>query len=60
MRAGRARGARGYDAMTLALTAAISDYDHTRDLADGRVRPEGIELTCLCLPVEEIFYRFIH
>lgn len=40
------------------LTLAISDYDHVRDLADGRVRPEGIELTVLSLQVEEIFYRF--
>src|SRR3954454_19603644 len=40
------------------LTLAISDYDHVRDLADGRVRPEGIELTVLTLQVEEIFYRF--
>jgi 4,5-dihydroxyphthalate decarboxylase len=40
------------------LTLAISDYDHVRDLTDGRVRPEGIELTALQLPVEEIFYRF--
>src|ERR671924_247182 len=40
------------------LTLAISEYDHVRDLADGRVRPEGIELTVLSLQVEEIFYRF--
>jgi 4,5-dihydroxyphthalate decarboxylase len=43
----------------LPLTAAMPDYDHVRDLAMGRVRPEGIELTCLTFPVEEIFYRFI-
>jgi 4,5-dihydroxyphthalate decarboxylase len=42
----------------LALTLAISDYDHVRDLASGVVRPQGIELTCLQLPVEEIFFRF--
>jgi 4,5-dihydroxyphthalate decarboxylase len=42
----------------LPLTLAINDYDHVRDLASGRVRPEGIDLTCLTLPVEEIFYRF--
>ncbi|HUZ21988.1 MAG TPA: hypothetical protein VMU75_15615 [Acidimicrobiales bacterium] len=46
--------------MTVRLTLAISDYDHTRDLTDGRVRPEGVELTCLSLPVEEIFFRFIN
>jgi len=43
----------------LPLTAAMPDYDHVRDLALGRVPVEGIELTCLNLPVEEIFYRFI-
>jgi 4,5-dihydroxyphthalate decarboxylase len=30
-----------------------------RDLAMGRVVPEGIDLTCLNPPVEEIFYRFL-
>lgn len=45
-------------AADLHLTLAISDYDHVRDLAGGRVRAEAIDLTCLTLPVEEIFYRF--
>lgn len=44
--------------MTVPLTLAVSDYDHVRDLVAGRVRVEGAELTCLQLPVEEIFYRF--
>jgi 4,5-dihydroxyphthalate decarboxylase len=39
--------------MKLPLSLAISPYEHTRDL-----RPEGIELTLLDLPIEEIFYRF--
>ena len=39
--------------MKLALSLAISPYDHARDL-----RPQGIELTVLSLPIEEIFYRF--
>jgi 4,5-dihydroxyphthalate decarboxylase len=39
------------------LSFACWDYDRTRALQDGRVRPEGIELTCLVLPVEETFYR---
>ena len=43
----------------LPLTAAMPDYDHVRDLVMGRVQVEGIDLTCLTLPVEEIFYRFI-
>jgi 4,5-dihydroxyphthalate decarboxylase len=42
----------------LPLTLAIGDYDHVRDLALGAVRPEGIELNVLNLPVEEIFFRF--
>jgi len=42
----------------LPLTLAISEYDHTRDLVSGRVKPEGIELRALVLPIEEIFYRF--
>jgi len=42
----------------LRLTLAIGDYDHTRDLALGAVRPDGIELIHLALPVEEIFFRF--
>jgi 4,5-dihydroxyphthalate decarboxylase len=39
--------------MKLPLSLAIGPYDHTREL-----RPEGIELTRLDLPIEEIFFRF--
>jgi 4,5-dihydroxyphthalate decarboxylase len=42
----------------LRLTLALGDYDHTRDVAHGVVRPDGIEIDWLNLPVEEIFYRF--
>jgi len=28
-------------------------------LADGSVRPEGVDLTYLCLPVEETFFRML-
>jgi 4,5-dihydroxyphthalate decarboxylase len=42
----------------LRLTLALGDYDHTRDVAQGVVRPDGIELVWLNLPVEEIFFRF--
>ncbi len=45
--------------MTLRLTVGLSDYDHIRDLADGRVRAEGLELSFLTLAVEEIFFRFL-
>lgn len=41
----------------LRLTLAVGDYDHTRDLAMGRVRAEGIDLTVLNSNVEEIFFR---
>jgi 4,5-dihydroxyphthalate decarboxylase len=41
--------------MKLPISLAISPYEHTRDL-----RPEGIELNLLDLPIEEIFYRFTH
>jgi 4,5-dihydroxyphthalate decarboxylase len=42
----------------LRLTLAVGDYDHTRDLTLGRVRPNGIDLTVLNFNVEEIFFRF--
>jgi 4,5-dihydroxyphthalate decarboxylase len=41
----------------LPLTFACVDYDRTRALQDGRVRPEGVDLNFLALPVEETFYR---
>jgi 4,5-dihydroxyphthalate decarboxylase len=41
------------------LTLAISPYDHVADLAAGRIVPDGIRLTCLTLPIEEIFFRFL-
>jgi 4,5-dihydroxyphthalate decarboxylase len=42
---------------TLNLTFACESYDRIRALQDGRVRPEGIDLNILALPVEETFYR---
>jgi 4,5-dihydroxyphthalate decarboxylase len=42
----------------LPLTCALGDYDQLRDLAAGRVRPQGIDLRVLNFNVEEIFYRF--
>jgi 4,5-dihydroxyphthalate decarboxylase len=41
----------------LRLTLACGDYDRTRALEEGTVRPDGIDLTYLRLPVEEIFFR---
>ena len=46
--------------MTVRLTMAMSGYEHVRDLATGDVGVQGVELTTLTLPVEEIFYRFLH
>lgn len=43
--------------MTRHLSLACWDYDRTLALADGRVRPEGIDLTYINLPVEETFFR---
>ncbi len=41
------------------MTFACWDYDRTRALADGTVRPDGIDLTYLNLPVEETFFRMM-
>jgi 4,5-dihydroxyphthalate decarboxylase len=41
----------------LQLTFACGDYDRTRALEEGTVRPEGIDLNYLRLPVEETFFR---
>jgi 4,5-dihydroxyphthalate decarboxylase len=39
--------------MNIPISLAISPYDHARDL-----RPQGMALTVLELPIEEIFFRF--
>src|SRR3954464_11099506 len=43
----------------LRLALACWDYDRPRALADGRVRPEGIDLVYLNQPVEETFFRMM-
>ncbi|GHH83732.1 4,5-dihydroxyphthalate decarboxylase [Streptomyces sulfonofaciens] len=43
----------------LHLTFACGDYDRTRALEEGTVRPDGIDLTYLRLPVEETFFRMM-
>lgn len=43
----------------LSLALAISRYDHVCDLTAGEVPIDGIALTALELPIEEIFYRFL-
>jgi 4,5-dihydroxyphthalate decarboxylase len=42
------------------LTLAVCDYDHTRDVASGAVRADGISLTPLVFDsIEEITFRFL-
>jgi len=43
----------------LRLSFACWNYDRTRALADGSVRPDGIDLDYLDLPVEETFFRML-
>lgn len=42
----------------LRLSLAISDYAHTRSVADGRIQPVGIELIVNSLPFEQAAFRF--
>jgi 4,5-dihydroxyphthalate decarboxylase len=42
----------------LRLSIALSDYVHTRDIADGRVRPVGIDLIFNNLSFEQAAFRF--
>jgi 4,5-dihydroxyphthalate decarboxylase len=41
----------------LPLTLAAENYDRTRGLIDGSIRPEGIDLNFIPLAVEETFWR---
>ena len=41
----------------LKLTLACNDYDRVRALWDGKVTPEGIDLTFIALSAEELFWR---
>src|SRR3954470_4506694 len=41
------------------LSLVCGDYDRTHALADGRVRPDGIDLVYLNQPVEETFFRMM-
>jgi 4,5-dihydroxyphthalate decarboxylase len=43
----------------LHITMAGGFYDRTRSLIDGSVRPEGIDLTYIELPIEEVFWRVL-
>jgi 4,5-dihydroxyphthalate decarboxylase len=39
------------------IALACWDYDRTRAIADGRIRPEGLEVDSISLPPEETFFR---
>lgn len=41
------------------LSLAVGDYEHVRDLLSGDVRAEGIDITALRTPIEELLYRFL-
>ena len=43
----------------LRLSLGCWNYDRTRALAEGRVRPDGIDLVYLDMPVEETFFRML-
>jgi len=43
----------------LHLTMAGGRYDRTRALIDGSVRPEGIDLYYMEMPIEEVFWRVL-
>src|SRR5262245_37431981 len=58
---GRGLSPRGRETRRMAniqLSLAVGPYDQVRDLLDGTVVPEGIDLVALRLTPEEIFYRF--
>jgi len=48
------------DLSKLRLTLACWDYDRTRPLMDGVVKPEGIDLNYIPMWVEETFYRMLN
>ncbi len=43
----------------LKLSLACWNYDRTRAIADGSIKPDGIEINYLDMPVEETFFRMI-
>lgn len=44
----------------LRLNFAASEYDHFTDLVNGEIKPAGIDLNYLRLPIEEAFARFVN
>jgi len=43
----------------LKLSLGCWNYDRTRGLLEGRIQPDGIDLTYLNMPVEETFFRML-
>jgi len=43
----------------LRLSLGCWNYDRTRGLMEGRIQPDGIDLTYLDMPVEETFFRML-
>lgn len=43
----------------LRLSLGCWNYDRTRALLEGRIRPDGIDLVYLDMPVEETFFRML-
>src|SRR5258708_23330964 len=43
----------------LRLSLGCWNYDRPRGLLEGRIRPDGIDLTYLDMPVEETFFRML-
>ena len=41
------------------MTLACWDYDRTESLRNGRIQPEGIDLNCITLSVQETFFRML-
>ena len=46
--------------MALSITIAVTNYDRTRALIDGRAAIEGCRATVLELEPEEMFHRALH
>ena len=43
----------------LRLSLGCWNYDRTRGLLEGRIQPDGVDLTYLNMPVEETFFRML-
>ena len=41
------------------LVAGRGEYERVRDLLTGEVRAEGSEIIELCIPIEELLFRFL-